>query len=143
MSKTDTLLPAEITQFSGENVRKAAERGVNQAREAFEKLNASARDASGSFDASAVAVARGVSEFNAKAFEAFRANTGAALDFLTSLAGVTSPAEIVALQSDFAGKQFKAMSEQARDLAALARKIAADCAEPIKGQLEKAFKPLA
>lgn len=143
MSKIDTLLPAEITQFSGENVRKAAERGVSQARGAFEKLNASAKDSAGSFDASAVAVARGVSEFNAKAFEAFRANTGATFDFLTSLAGVTSPTEIVALQSDFAAKQFKAMNEQARDLSALARKIAADCAEPIKGQLEKAFKPFA
>ncbi len=143
MSKIDTILPAEITRFSGDNLRNAAERGVSQTRGAFEKLNASAKDAAGSFDASAVAVARGVSEFNARAFQAFRANTGAAFDFLTSLAGATSPTEIVALQSDFAGKQFKAMNEQARDLSALARKIATDCVEPIKGQLEKAFKPLA
>ncbi len=84
-----------------------------------------------------------MSEFNAKAFEAFCANTGAAFDLLTSLAGVTSPTEIVALQSDFAEKQFKALNEQAKDLSALARKIATDCVEPIKGQLEKSFKSVA
>lgn len=140
MSKIDTLLPAEITQFSSENVRQAAEKGVGQAREAYDKLNASAKDAAGSFNASAIVFARGVSEFNVKAFEAFRANTGAAFDLLISLAAVKSPTKIVALQADFAEKQLKALNQQANDLTVLARKIATDCVEPIKGQLEKSFK---
>ena len=143
MSKVATILPAEFTRFSSDNVRESAEKGMSQARDAYEKFSASAREATGSFDASAVIVARGVSEFNAKAFAAFQANTSAAFDFLASLAAVKSPTEIVALQSEFAGKQLKALGEQSKELSALTQKIAKDCVEPIKDHLEKAFKSIA
>ena len=43
----ETKIPAELFQLSGENVRKAAEKGLTQTREAFDKFNATAKDAAG------------------------------------------------------------------------------------------------
>jgi phasin len=140
MSNDPIKNPAELFNLSGANVREIAEKGVAQTREAFEKLNASAKDAAGSLEASASVVAQGLSEFNAKAFEALQANTYLTLDFLASLAAVKSPGELAPLQSAFAEKQFKALTEQAKDLTALAQKVSKEAAEPLKGQIEKTIK---
>jgi phasin len=140
MSNDPIKNPAELFNLSGANVREIAEKGVTQTREAFEKLNASAKEAAGTLNASASVVAQGLSEFNAKAFEALQANTYSTLDFLSSLASVKSPGELAPLQSAFAEKQFKALSEQAKDLTALAQKISKEAAEPLKGQIEKTIK---
>ena len=99
MSNVETKIPAELFQFSGENVRKIAEKGVTQTREAYDKLNATAKDAADSLESSAGIVAKGLSEFNAKAFEALQANAYLTLDFLSSLASVKSPTEVVSLQA--------------------------------------------
>lgn len=143
MSNVEIKTPAELLNLqnlSNEDVRKFAEKGVTQTREAFEKLNATAKDAAGSFDASAAIVLKGLSEFNAKALEAVQANTALTFDFLAELAAVKGANEIIPLQSAYAEKQFKALNEQAKDLSALAQKIAKESIEPIKGQIEKSAK---
>ncbi|MCI4678723.1 phasin family protein [Rhodoblastus acidophilus] len=140
---SETKIPAEVAQISSENVRKMAEKGVSQARETYEKLNAAAKETAGSLDASASIVLKGLVEFNAKALEAFHANAHMTLDYLASLASVKAPTEIVPLQSAYAEKQFKALNDQTKDLSALAQKIAKECVEPIKGQFEKTLKSAA
>ncbi|HUO54108.1 MAG TPA: phasin family protein [Rhodoblastus sp.] len=140
MSNVQIKLPTEMAELSSENVRKFAEKGVAQARDAYEKLNASAKEAAGSFDASAAIVAKGFAEFNAKALEALQANSAMTFDYLASLTAVKGPTEILPLQSAYAEKQFKALNDQAKDLATLAQKIAKECVEPLKGQFEKTLK---
>ena len=61
MAKADTKIPAEFVQLSSENVRGMAEKGLAQSREAYEKLNASAKEAAVSLEASATIVAKGLS----------------------------------------------------------------------------------
>lgn len=136
MSKVETKTAAELI----ENARKIAEKGVSQTRDAFEKLNASAKEAAGTLDASASVVAKGLSEFNAKAFEAVQANAYLTLDYLASLAGSKSVTEALKLQSAHADKQIKVLNDQAKDLSDLAQKIAKESLEPLKGQFEKVLK---
>jgi len=137
------LKPAELFPIAGENVRDIAEKGLVQSREAYDKFSASAKDAAGSIEASANVVAKGLSEFNAKAFEAVQANVYSTFDFLTSLAAAKSPTEAVSLQSAHVEKQIKTFGAQAKDLTDLAQKIAKEAAEPLKGQFEKVLKPAA
>lgn len=139
MPKAETKTAVELI----ENVRKFAEKGVSQTREAFEKLNATAKQAASSLDASSAVVAKGLSEFNAKAFEALQANTYLTFDHLARLAGSKSVTEAVSLQSAHAEKQLKALNDQAKDLSDLAQKIAKESIEPLKGQFEKALKTAA
>jgi hypothetical protein len=65
MSNDQIKSPAELFNLSGVNVREIAEKGVTQTREAYEKLNASAKDAAGSLEARASVVDQGGSEFYA------------------------------------------------------------------------------
>ena len=49
----------------------------------------------------------------------------------------------VELSTGHMRKQFDAMTEQSKELAALAQKVAADTAEPIKQGVSSAFKKVA
>jgi phasin len=140
MSNVETKTAAEIFEVSGENIRKFAEKGLVQSREAFEKLNASAKEAADSLDASAAVVAKGLSEFNAKAFEALQANTYSTLDHFAKLAAAKDVNEAISMQSAHAEQQVKVINDQAKDLSDLAQKIAKESFESLKGQFEKITK---
>jgi phasin len=130
------------TEFSTEEARKAAEKGLAQTRDAVEKLNSAAKNTLGAFDASASIVAKGFSEFNAKAFEAFKANSALTFEFFNALTGAKSVSDAAALAPAHAGKQFQALKDQTKDLSSLAQKIAQESAEPLKAVIGKTFQPL-
>ncbi len=131
------------TEFSAGEARKIAEKGVAQTREAFEKLNAAAKNAFGAFDASATIVATGFSEFKSKAFEAFQANSALTFEYFDALAGTRTLSAAAALAPAHASKQFQALKDQTTDLSSLAQKIAQESAEPLKAVIGKTFQPLA
>jgi phasin len=140
MSSAQIKIP---TAFSADEALKAAEKSLAQSREAFEKFNAIAKGAFGSIDASASIVAKGLSEFNAKALEAFQANSARTFDFIAALTGSKSLSEAIALPAAHARKQFEALKGQTTDLSSLAQKIAKESAEPLKEGLGKTFSPSA
>lgn len=142
MTKIACPIPAEIREIVGDNVRKAAEQGLAQTRSAYEQLNATSKDTADSLEASYSIASKGVSEFNAKTFEALQANAAAALDFARAISTAKTVQEAIVVQSDHVRKQYAALTAQTKDLGALAQKIAAASAEPIKEQLGKAL-PLA
>jgi phasin len=142
MSKAETKA-AEIFDLSGDNVRKIAEQGLTQTREAYEKFSATAKQTATWIDTSAAVVAKGLSEFNAKAFEAVQANTYSTLDYLSALAASKTVSDAAALQSAHAEKQIKVLNEQTKDLSDLAQKIVKESFEPLKGQIEKTFNAAA
>ncbi len=75
--------------------------------------------------------------------ETARANTNAAFDFVTELMGVKSVAEVIELSTTHARKQFETYSEQSKELAALAQKIATDASEPLKNGFGRALSKVA
>jgi len=120
-----------------DNVRKVTEKGVEEARAAFARVQAVAENATGSLETSYSVATRAMVEFNTKALEAARVNTEAAFDLARALFGVKSLSEAITLQTEHARKQYEAMSFQMKELATLAQKLVADTAEPIKASVTK------
>jgi hypothetical protein len=56
---------------------------------------------------------------------------------------VKSLSEAIELSSAHTRKQFEAVTAQTKDLAALAQKVTAEAAEPVKTGLTRAFKAVA
>jgi hypothetical protein len=126
-------------EFAAQEARKAAEKGVVQSRETFEKFNTAAKGAFRSIDASALIVTKGLSEFNAKAFEAFQANSALTFEFLRALSGTKTVSDALSLAPAHANKQFQALKDQTKDLSALAQKIAQESVAPLQDVVDKDF----
>lgn len=123
--------------------RELAEKGVSQAKENYEKMKTAAEEATDLLEGTYATASKGASEYGFKMIEAARVNTNAAFDFATDLMGAKSFSELVELSTAHARKQFEALTSQTKELTALAQKVAAETAEPVKESVNKAFKKVA
>ncbi len=123
-----------------ESVRTVVEKGVADTRAAFASAKATADEAANAFELSFAAAKDGMFAINAKALEALRANAESNFDFIKASVSAKSLSDLVALQGDFARKQFDAVTVQAKDIGALAQKSIAETLEPIKERFAKTFK---
>ena len=121
-------------------LREMAEKGVAQAKANYEKLKAAAEETTDMIEDSYETARAGMVEYNLKTLEALKTNTDAAFGFARDFAGVKTFAEAVELQTAFMRKQFETMTAQAKDLQAVAQKVATEAAEPVKAAVEKTFK---
>jgi hypothetical protein len=81
-----------------------------------------------------------VQDYNNKFIEFAHANTNAALDFVQKLSGVKSPTAFVEIWTEHALQQLETLTEQSKQLAALAQKAMLATAEPLKtGVVDMAF----
>ena len=127
---------APINSFQ-EQVRETAEKGIAQVRAQYETVKDAAEKASGKIEESMSAAKAGAVEFNVRALELARSNINASFDHMKTLIGAKTVQEFVSLNSDFAKAQIAALQEQAKELAALGQKAAADAAEPVKAAFNK------
>lgn len=123
--------------------REIAEKSVSQAKEAYEKMKSVTEEATDVIEDTYATASKGASDYGLKCIEAARANTNATLDFYSVLMTVKSLSEAVELSTAHARKQFEAVTAQSKELAALAQKVAAETAEPMKESVTKAFKKVA
>jgi phasin len=143
MSATDPFSASVIPFEVPEQMRAFAERGVSQARDNYAKFKDAAETHNGTIEAVFTTVSKGASEYSAKVMEFAKANTTANLDFAQALLGIKSPSEALELYSSHARKVFETLSAQAKELAELGQKVAAETAEPIKATAAKYYKPAA
>jgi phasin len=120
--------------------REFAEKGMSQAKDSYEKLKTAAEEATDVLEAAYVNASRGSAEYGLRLIEAARANTSAAFDFAAGLMGVKSVSEMIELSTGHARKQFETLSEQTKELTALAQKVATEASEPIKNGVGKVFE---
>ena len=120
--------------------REIAEKGVSQAKETYEKMKSVTDEATDVIEDTFATATKGASELGLKMIEAARQNTNAAFDFATQLMTVKSLSEAVELSTTQARKQYEALAAQSKEIAAIAQKVAADTAEPVKESLGKVFK---
>jgi phasin len=120
--------------------REAAEKGVAQAKEGWEKMKSATEEASEVLEESYTTAAKGASEYGLKVIDAARTNTNAAFDFATTLATAKSLSDVVELSSTHARKQFDTVSAQTKELTSLAQKVTTDAVEPLKAGMTSAFK---
>jgi phasin len=117
--------------------------GAAQAKEAFEKMNVATADAAALFKNSYSTVVKGAQDYNNKVIEFAQANTVAAFDFAQKLSGVKSPSDFMELSTEHSREQFETLTEQTKELAALAQKVTLATAEPLKTGVSKVFSQLA
>ncbi len=121
-------------------MREMAEKSVQSARDAYEKLKTSAEETTDLLEDTYSTASKGVAEYNAVALESLRANVNSAFDYFGALIGTKSVSEAVELSTGHLRKQFDVLSAQAKELSTLAQKVATDTAEPIKASVEKTIK---
>ena len=140
-TKTTTATkPAGFPQTDAPQAfRELAEKGTAQAKATYEEISAATTEAGDLIKRSYSTTIKGVQDYNNKFIEFVHANTNAAFDFVQKLPGVKSPSEFVELSTEHARKQFETLTEQTKQLAALAQKMTLATAEPLKTGVAKAF----
>jgi phasin len=122
--------------------RSFAEKGVEQAKEAYARLKAGAEDAQKAVE-STVENAKSVgSELTLKAIVALRANAEAGFSHVEALVGAKSLSELVELQTAYLRKVAEMNVEHGKEFQALTSKAATEVSKPVKEAVEKALKEL-
>jgi len=134
-----SIIPFEVP----ESMRALAEKGVSQARDSYAKFKDAAESQNSTIEAVFTSASKGASTYSAKLMEFMKANTTASLDFAQELLGVKSPSEALELYTSHTRKQFETFGAQAKELAEIVQKVAAETAEPIKASASKFYKPAA
>ena len=136
---SSSVIPFEVP----EQMRAFAEKGVSQARDNYAKFKDAAETHNGTMEAVFTNASKGYSAYSAKLIEFMKANTSSSLDFAQDLFGVKTPAEAIELWTSHTRKQFETLTAQAKELAELGQKTAAETVEPIKASASKYYKPAA
>ena len=134
-----SIIPFEVP----EQMRAFAEKGVSQARESYAKFKDAAESQNGTIEAVFTSASKGASEYSAKLMEFMKANTSASLDFAQELLSLKSPSEALELWTTHTRKQFETLQAQAKELAEIGQRVAAETVEPIKASASKFAKPAA
>lgn len=122
--------------------REAAEKAVEQAKAGYEKMKTAAEEATDVIEDTYETARAGVVEYNLKTLDALKTNTDAAFAFAKEFASVKTFAEAVELQTAFWRQQFETVTGQAKELQALAGKVATETSQPVKDAVAKTFKDI-
>src|ERR1019366_7194509 len=132
-SETTDTKPAGIPKKDAPQAfREIAEKGPTQANETYEKMNAATIEASEIIKNSYSTAVKGMQDYNNKIIEFAHANTNAAFDFVQKMSGVKSPAAFIELWTEHSRKQVETLTEQSKQLVALAQKVTDATAAPLK-----------
>ena len=123
-----------------EAFREFAEKGAAQTKEMYERMRVSADEATGLLENTFKTAATGAAEYNRKLIENARSNANAIFDHAIALFGAKSSSEAIEISTAHARKQFEAVADQTKELAALVQKVTTETAEPVKAGISKAFK---
>lgn len=141
---TNTMFPNNVAPFEVPGAfREFAEKGVNQARENYDRFKEVADDTNGAIEAVFSAATKGVNAYNAKLVDIAKANTNAMFDLASALIGATTFSQAAELMTAASRTQLETLTAQSRELAELGQKVATDTVEPIKASTAKAFKKVA
>jgi len=119
--------------------REMAEKGVIQAKEAYDSYKSMAEDATDAIEDTFATINKGTTDLQSKALGAAKTQFNANFDFVEKMLGVKTLAEAMEIQSEFARKQFDTLSEQAKEFQDLASKVQAETAKPFQDGLNKAM----
>lgn len=129
-----TEIPAEMAAF--------AQKSVDQAQAAFEKVSEVAHSNVQMFDAAASAYKNRVTDIQLKAMEFAQLNVNAGFAFARKLFAVKEPAEVFALQQSFVKEQAEAMQRQISELNELSMALAKEAIKPVQETMSKSFADL-
>jgi phasin len=140
MNKTTTAKPDGFQKTSeSQAFSEIAQKGAAQTKQTYERMSVATTETAGLMKASCSTALKGARDYNNKFMEFAHANTNAAFDFVQELYGMKSPSDFMELATEHARTQTAALTEQTKELAALAQKVALATTEPLKAGVAKAF----
>ena len=131
----DTTTKTKSKTDAAEQFRNMAEKSATQSKEVYERMRAATgqtADVIRNFYSTAV---KGAQDYNNKLIEFTHANANAAFDFTQRMSSVKSPSEFIELSTKLAQQQLSTLTEQTKQLAALAQQVTLATAEPLKTSL--------
>ena len=142
----ETLENVEFPTFDAskatDQFRAIAEKGVEQSKEAYDKIKTNAEEAQKAMESS-FETAKAVSgDLSLKTISALRANTEAGFSHLEALVSAKSISEVIELQTSFLRKRVEMTVEQAKEMQAVSTRAAEEISKPVKTVFEKALKEL-
>lgn len=137
MTKKTDKTEAETAFELPASIREAAEKSLDQSRQAYDKFKGTAEEATTILEDQAQIVADSTAELNLKALNFAENNINSTFELARKLLGTKDLGEAVELQLDFARKQIEALGGQAKEISTLSTKAATDAAKPYKAQMEK------
>ena len=99
------------------------DRRFDRAREALQDGSTAAEESTRAMGNSYFAAAQAIGVFNMKLIEMAQGNAMAAVNFAQQVATVKGPAEAANLWSSYARERFETLTDQSRELTALAQKV--------------------
>jgi phasin len=139
-TKTTTTKPVGSSKPDATQAFRAM--AENGAQETLEKMRAVTAETTTLIQDCCSTAVKGAQDYNAKFIEFARANTEAAFEFAQKLSSVKSPSEFFESSTNHSRKQFDILTEQARELTALAQKVTLATTGPLKTGVTKAFSKL-
>ena len=118
--------------------RDTLETGVERSQEVFETLNAAANEAAHAMQDSCSTGFKGMQDYSGKVVEFTQANITSYVEFIQKLARVRTPSEFIEVSTSHTRAQLETLTEQGKQLAALAQKVTLDAVEPLKTGFAKA-----
>jgi phasin len=120
--------------------RGITEQSMVRVRENCEKMKAASGEIADILRETYSTNAKGAADYGAKVIEISGVNTNSAFDFFTNLMETKSLSEIMKLSATQSRKNIEVVSAQNRELSELARRLAAETAEPIKKSFTRALQ---
>ena len=111
-------------------MRAMAEKGVEQAKQAFDGFIAAAHNAVNAFEGQAETARKGAKDVTEKAITFAGQNIASSFELARQLVQATDVQEVLRLQADFIRTQMQVLAEQAKDLGESTSKAAKDAAMP-------------
>ena len=139
-TKTTTTRPVGSSKTDATQAFRAM--AENGAKEALEKMSAATAEATTLMQDSCSTAVKGAQDYSGKCIEFASANAKTAAEFVQKLSSVKSPSEFFELSTNHSRNQFEILSEQAKELTALAQEITLATLEPLKTGATKAFRKL-
>jgi phasin len=123
MAASDRLeIPPEMRAF--------AEKGVEQARQAFDGFISAAHTAVNAFDGQAETARKGAKDVTEKAITFAGQNIASSFELAQQLMQAKDVQDVLRLQADFIRRQMQVLAEQAKELGESTSKAAKDAATP-------------
>ena len=119
-----------------------AQKSVDQAQAAFEKVSEVAHGNVQLLDAAANAYKNRLTDIQLKSMEFAQANMNAAFAFARKFVAVRDPAEVFSLNQSFFKDQADAMQRQAAELNELSVALAKESLKPVQEGMTKSFGSL-
>jgi hypothetical protein len=125
-----------MNETMSETTRKYSE-AAEQASERLGRASGEAADVLSSTSGNAI---NGLQNYNEKLLEIAQSNIDATFKFLRRAAVAKSPSEFIAAATEHANRQYETSSQQAKELTALAQKMALWSTEPVTEYAAKTIR---